>query len=613
MYKINRILFPFSIFGLSLITITGCINTTPSVSASKELINRTHSFCLEQDAKTIKEYPACTEKIGENKLCSIRFLDIHPTQFNYGKEYVAKIANKFSTSVEKTQQFLCKKPILIVIGPQSAKGFYLTDGHHRMKMLEKLINESGNEYTIVAKIEHNAMLNNPNQSNAEFWNFMLSKNEVYLKDNGVLKKPEELPKTISGLTNDPYRSLLGYIAEDKSKFCFDKKLSTYGNFAEFYWGDYFRNIKGLDKYTDKTDYSKFKNKILYFKDPKTGKRENLCLLPEAKNLPGYVQNLENHPVLVLDNTKNYQEPKSFRTAIQIEKEYKGNTHGLRNLNASGSGQFSKQELMWIMKNTSKNLVLVDLRQESHGFINGYPVTWTAPLNWANIDKTKNQAILDEAIRLKEINVQKSIEIPTAQNYKEGNLKKEDYKKFDINTVEREEQLAQSLNINYFRLTVTDHSMPTNEDVDSFISFVKNLDSKAWLHFHCRGGKGRTTTFLAMYDMLRNADSVALNDIIERQASASPYYNLLSKNQIEKSPEAKERAEFIKQFYLYAQDYKKGYAGTWSEWKKDSKNKNIKRSFMLILFCLLGLLAVVSTIALSQVCVLLSSIYPNLYP
>ena len=35
--------------------------------------------------------------------------------------------------------------------------------------------------------------------------------------------------------------------------------------------------------------------------------------------------------------------------------------------------------------------------------------------------------------------------------------------------------------------------------------------------HCPAGRGRTTTFLAMYDMMRNAVNVSFDDILARQA------------------------------------------------------------------------------------------------
>ena len=40
--------------------------------------------------------------------------------------------------------------------------------------------------------------------------------------------------------------------------------------------------------------------------------------------------------------------------------------------------------------------------------------------------------------------------------------------------------------------------------------------KSWLHFHCLAGYGRTATFMAIYDMMKNPD-VGLSDIVYRQS------------------------------------------------------------------------------------------------
>ncbi len=567
MYKITgRPLF-FSIFFVTSLTMISC--TLPKAITNESII-KTQTYCTDAVRHVVMEYPMCSDKTMENQICSINLSQLRPTQFNYGKEYVAKMVEKSMTSIDKVQDLLCSKPLSIVIGPKSVPGFFLTDGHHRMKMLEQVSLKSSNKFTLLVKVDRNFMEKNPNQSKNEFWDSMIENNEVYLKDNGVAKNPEFLPIRIDQLTNDPYRSLTGYIADDKSNFCFDINLPSYGNYAEFYWGNYFRKIDGLDKYNDQTIYSFYKNKILYFHNLKTGKRVNICKLPEAKNLPGFTKKNAIEPFLVIDRLDKYLEPKNFRTSLMIENSFKGNVKGLNSLNASGSAQFSKKELEWIIQHTSKNLILVDLRQEPHGFINGYPVTWTAPLNWTNIGKSKNTIIIDESIRLKDTLYEKYIELPSARSYKGDSVDLKTFIKLEVNAAEREDEVANQFNVGYFRVTVPDHSRPSDEEVDSFLRFVKNLKSDSWLHFHCRGGKGRTTTFLAMYDMLRNSSFVSFNDIIKRNESFMLDFNLLMDKKEGKQLLYKDRTEFINEFYKFSKEYNKGFIGSWQEWKA-SKN------------------------------------------
>ena len=562
MYKITGRFLVFPIFFAASLTLISC---TSSTSISNAPVAKTHTYCMDTIRQVIIEYPICSDTTMENQICSINLSKLRPTQFNYGKEYVDKMVTKFKNSVDKTQEFLCSKPVTIVIGPKSVPGFFLTDGHHKMKMLEKFILNNSNEFTLLVKVERNFMNKDPEQSENAFWDTMVKNNEVYLKDKGVEKKPENLPNRLDQLTNDPYRSLTGYIADDKTKFCFDKDLPSFGNYAEFYWGDYFRKFENLDKYEDHSIYNFYKNKIIYYQNLKTGKRENICKLPDAKNLPGYTKKNALVPFLVIDNIDKYEKPKNFRTSEMIEKTFKGNTKGLSTLKASGSGQFSKQELGWIIRNTSTNLVLVDLRQEPHGFINGNSVSWTAPMNWTNIGKLKNNIIIDEAIRLKDVQYEKFVALPSAKDYKNDNLEINKFTKIEVNIAEREDEIASQYNVDYFRITVPDHSRPSDDDVDEFLRFVKTLNPNTWLHFHCRGGKGRTTTFLAMYDMLRNSSSVSFEDIIKRQGSVAPNYDLFANKNINKKLLYTDRKDFIKEFYKFSKDLNKGYTGTWKEW------------------------------------------------
>jgi hypothetical protein len=107
-------------------------------------------------------------------------------------------------------------------------------------------------------------------------------------------------------------------------------------------------------------------------------------------------------------------------------------------------------------------------------------------------------------------------------------------------------------------------------VDQFVAFEAALGSDTWLHFHCRAGDGRTTTFMAMHDIIHNAPGDTLSTILARQKSIggidlstppSPT------NQTSFSyPFAVERVEFVKNFYTYVCAAKPGkFTLTWSDW------------------------------------------------
>jgi protein-tyrosine phosphatase len=104
-----------------------------------------------------------------------------------------------------------------------------------------------------------------------------------------------------------------------------------------------------------------------------------------------------------------------------------------------------------------------------------------------------------------------------------------------------------------RITVTDHARPLDEAVDRFILAVRALPENGWAHFHCEAGRGRTTTFMALYDMLRNANRVSLEDIACREQLLGYDYDVLCPVGPEswKAPYSVDRIAFVRAVYNYA--------------------------------------------------------------
>lgn len=558
--KNRKQLFFYGILFNSLIIIS-CVSKPPM-----QVFTNSFHCSSELGGKSEQHLPECSLSTEDDHYCQIKLENLKPTQFNFGEEYVKQNYNLFKYQPKKYQNYLCKSPIEIVIGSKKNSGFYVVDGHHRLKIIELFRNLQASDFTVVAKVTKNYRLVSANLEPKDFWNSMIADNYVYLNDRGETKATEQLPKTFAGMTNDPYISLVSFIRDDKQKYCFDNELSSFQNYGELYWADYFRNYKGLELYTDKKIYNYYKNRIIYFASKNPEKKKNICKSLEASHLPGYTNSNKSMPTLVIDSNGMSGEVKHFRTMKMLEKVAHINKKGLKNLNASGSAQFSESQLAWIKMNTAENLTVVDLRQESHGFINGNPVTWTAPMNWANKGKLKSNILIDESVRLNELLFQDHIAIPTAKNYKQNNFKISDFIKLEIQNISREDEITQKSNIGYYRITVSDHSKPTDDDVEDFYQFYKTLKPDQWLHFHCRGGKGRTTTFLAMYDMLHNAHTVSFHDIIKRQAAIEPFYNLQEVKKPSKRTLQEDRINFLKDFYLFAKDVHNGFKGTWKQWK-----------------------------------------------
>ena len=66
----------------------------------------------------------------------------------------------------------------------------------------------------------------------------------------------------------------------------------------------------------------------------------------------------------------------------------------------------------------------------------------------------------------------------------------------------EQTLVTSNNLGYKRIFATDEVLPSPEVIDSFVSIIKDLKEENWLHFHCKEGIGRTTSFMIFYDMMK---------------------------------------------------------------------------------------------------------------
>lgn len=276
---------------------------------------------------------------------------------------------------------------------------------------------------------------------------------------------------------------------------------------------------------------------------------------------------ENNLRLVIDSKNESSLPKHFRKSndkIESGNNKIPNLKGLSDLNSSGSAEFSENSLKLVKEAIGNKvpITVIDLRQESHGFVNGMAVNWVDDHNKANKGLTKEQVLADENKKLSSISLGKPIIFdnkgkPTVTPEK----------------VENEEKLAKSQGISYVRIPVTDKEIPTDEMVDYFIKFIKSMPSNTWLHFHCRAGVGRTTTFMTMYDCMKNSKKVSLEDIMNRQVLIG------GKNLIEgeKSPEGNvnKRSEFVKDFYKYCTENNDDFNTSWFQWLKNSHNSSVK--------------------------------------
>ncbi|MDS0524482.1 phytase [Clostridium sp. SHJSY1] len=274
----------------------------------------------------------------------------------------------------------------------------------------------------------------------------------------------------------------------------------------------------------------------------------------AKAYSMYQDNNNIH--LVLDSQLYKEMPQNFRKSSNLSNLQKIKTLNLRGidkLNISGSNQFSEQNLPLLIKNidTTFPITIIDTRQESHGFINGLPVSFANATNSSNANLSKEEVLLDEAKRLTEIKLNTPVSF-----YNHPNIT------ITPTKVMNENQLTGSLSLSYIRIPVTDGKTPSNDMVDYFINVVKSAPKDMWFHFHCKEGIGRTTTFMIMYDMMKNSKEATADEIIERQIALA---NFDKKKDI--AFYSDERIKLLKCFHKYCTEQDNAFNIKWSDWKK----------------------------------------------
>ena len=192
--------------------------------------------------------------------CQVGIERLRPTQFAVGYREVDERAKQIAQkSPKKLKAYVEERLPLIVIGPDDQP--YLIDGHHLARALLK-VRVNSVEVRVEANWRHLGL--------AEFWKQMKEHGWVYLYDNrgqGPLDV-EKLPKTVTELTDDPYRALAWAV---RKRGGLDK---TNGSFDEFKWANFFRSRVPIG--SQPNDFDRAVKAAL-----------KISHSPEAKDLPGY--------------------------------------------------------------------------------------------------------------------------------------------------------------------------------------------------------------------------------------------------------------------------------------------------------------------------------------
>ena len=283
----------------------------------------------------------------------------------------------------------------------------------------------------------------------------------------------------------------------------------------------------------------------------------------------------------LDEDPELAEPRNFRMASDgwrvTPEDAPPTRQGLDNLRISGSAQCTADGFASLYATLVEAqgcasaapgapIYDVDLRQESHGFADGLPVSWHKDGNLANEGKTPEEVALDEEERLAGL---------AGETTTFGPKGKTDKGRFEAVTftpenVQTEKDVVEAIGFRYVRFYVTDRTQPDTETIEAFLDFVESLPRDAWLHFHCRAGHGRTTTFMAMYDMIRNPE-IPAETIIERQHLIGGADLTAMKDEEWKNERIVQRLETLKLFSEYVRARHAGETTLrWGAWIEEAE-------------------------------------------
>jgi hypothetical protein len=163
--------------------------------------------------------------VREPRLTPVKILDLRPTQITVGmREVKAKRKHWRELGKHKDGDFLGKHLIPVILGPKQRH--YVIDHHH----LALALHNEGVDEVAVTVVSNLSKLDNE-----AFWFMMDNHNWMHPFDDDGRRRPyKDLPKAITGLIDDPFRSLAGELRRAGG---FAKDTTP---FSEFIWADFLR-------------------------------------------------------------------------------------------------------------------------------------------------------------------------------------------------------------------------------------------------------------------------------------------------------------------------------------------------------------------------------------
>ena len=149
---------------------------------------------------------------------------LRPTQITVGFREVEEKRADWRRMGKKRGRFLGSHMVPVVIGPKGRP--YVTDHHH----LARALHAEGQRDVLIQPL-----MNLEELSEEYFWRFLDRQGLVHpFDENGERRGYDAIPRKISKLKDDPFRSLAGAVRRAGG---YAKNVKP---FVEFVWADYFR-------------------------------------------------------------------------------------------------------------------------------------------------------------------------------------------------------------------------------------------------------------------------------------------------------------------------------------------------------------------------------------
>lgn len=294
---------------------------------------------------------------------------------------------------------------------------------------------------------------------------------------------------------------------------------------------------------------------------------------EIDEIPGttFVINVLNETKLKLQNFRSSAD-------LWLDTTVKFNKEGLETLQASGGNQYTQAGLTIFvdrLKDKFSNIVIVDLRHDDHLFVNGLNFSTFESKDALLNPRTPEQIKASEqTLKEKIMGMRGVVAHAIETKYPKNDFDDRYTLTVAPEKVETPEEFVTRIGAKYLLIGTKRFSEASDDDIDRFINYMKQMPADTWYHFHCKKGKSRTTFFMTMHDMLKNADKVSLEDIIERQRliGGSDLLDITPRdpNWADEKESKKQWVVLLARFHKYASDnIATHFDKSWSQWSEEN--------------------------------------------